>query len=420
MKISPLCVLYLLLAPFAVAGLALINTGLCRVRSASLGMLGALFAASSAALAYFAVGCSWQGFAGGAAHVAWIGGKAWSWIGAEPLMMRGVPFDGSTASLVAVYGMLAVAVAAVIPMGTGAERWRLGASCASAALLAAVTFPLFSHWVWGGGWLAQLGGNYGMGRGVVDAGGAGAIHGVGGMTALAMAWILGPRRGKYTREGLPAAIPGHSAVLVSLGCMSAWVGWLGLCGAGAMLFGGAEPAQTVLVAVNLTLSAAAGTLTAGALTRYRFGKVDASFCANGWVAGLVAASAGCASIKPAAAVLAGAVGSAAAIYAIECMEMYLSIDDPGGAIPVHGIAGLWGMLLVGLVGAPGQWLPQLVEAATVLGFVLPLAFGMNWALDRFRRQRVAPETERQGMDLTELGAGAYPDFLTHGEDSWMR
>jgi ammonium transporter, Amt family len=417
--VSPICLILILLSPLAAVGLALINTGLGRARSASIGMLGALFAIATAALVYFAVGFSWQGFAGGAEWALRTGSKLWGWIGAEPLMMRGVVFDGSTGSLVAAYGMFAVATAAVIPLGTGAERWRLGASCASAAVLAAVTYPIFAHWVWGGGWLAKLGENYGIARGVVDAGGAGPIHGVGGMTALAMAWILGPRRGKYTRAGMPTGVPGHSAVLVSLGCAAAWAGFLGLDGAGAMLFGGAEAGRVALVAVNVTLSAAAGALAAGAVTRFGYRKVDASLCANGWVAGLVAASAGCATLRPAGAVLAGAVAGAAAIYAIERLELHLSIDDPSGAISVHGIGGLWGLMVVGLLGATGQWLAQFAEAATVVGFVLPVAFGLNWALDRMSGQRVAPGGERLGIDLHELGAGAYPDFLTHGEDSWL-
>src|SRR5205807_7766352 len=121
---------------------------------------------------------------------------------------RGLEIGASPASLAAWLQMLSVGLAALIPLGAGADRWRLGASCASTALLAGWTYPLFAHWVWGGGWLAQLGMNYGLGRGFVDAGGSGSIQALGGLTALAIALILGPRRGKYTLEGMPAAIPG--------------------------------------------------------------------------------------------------------------------------------------------------------------------------------------------------------------------
>jgi Amt family ammonium transporter len=269
--------------------------------------------------------------------------------------------------------------------------------------------------------LRQLGSNYGLGHGLVDAGGAGAIHATGGLTALAVVWVLGPRRGKYTREGMPTAIPGHSVVLVLMGCMFAWIGFVGLGCAGSVLWAGS--ASVPLVAVNITLSAAAGVLAAAGITRARFRKVDASLCANGWVAGLVSASAGCAAMRPAGAVLVGAIGGALAIYAIEWMELHLSIDDPGGAISVHGLGGLWSLLAAGIVAVdvpPGQWLAQVVGVATLVGFVLPLAFGINWLLNRVMPQRVSPQGERQGMDLHELGATAYPDFMTHGEDSWLR
>jgi len=162
---------------------------------------------------------------------------------------------------------------------------------------------------------------------------------------------------------------------------------------------------------------------AAGITRSRFGKGDSSLCANGWVAGLVAASAGCAMMRPAAAVLVGIVGGALAIYGIEWLDLHLSLDDTSGAIPVHAGAGLWGLMAAALLSAEpvaGQWLAQLVGIATLVGFVLPLTFGLNWLLDRFYGLRVTPEAERQGLDLYELGAGAYPDFLSHTDDTWLR
>jgi len=153
------------------------------------------------------------------------------------------------------------------------------------------TYPLFAHWVWSDGWLRQLGSMYGLGQGFVDGGGAGTIQVMGGLSALSMAWILGPRRGKYSSEGGSAAIPAHNVVLVLAGCLLAWVGWLGLNSAGAILFHRSEPAAVVLIAVNTTLSAAASGLAAVIATRIRFGRPDASLAANGWMAGLVASSA---------------------------------------------------------------------------------------------------------------------------------
>src|SRR5262249_19634493 len=158
---------------------------------------------------------------------------------------------------------------------SGMERWRLGASCASSALLAGWTYPVFAHWVWGGGWLAQLG-QRGLGQGFLDAAGGSTIQVVGGLTALSITWILGPRRGKYTREGTPNAIPGHNAVLVLLGCLLAFVGWLGLNVSGSILFAGVSGGGAAIVAINTALSAAAAGITAACFTWVRFGKPDAS------------------------------------------------------------------------------------------------------------------------------------------------
>jgi Amt family ammonium transporter len=326
--------------------------------------------------------------------------------------------------LIAWFGILAAGLAGAIPLGSGADRWRLAAVCASTALLAGLTFPLFAHWAWGGGFLAQLGMNYGLGRGYLDAGGAGPIHVVGGLTALAITWIVGPRRGKYTSDGMPMAIPGHNAVLVLFGCMVAFVGWMGLNSAGAMLFAGVDASRTPLIAVNTLLGASSAALATAVITKLRFGKPDASLTANGWVGGLVASSAACAFITPAEAVIAGLVAGAMVTYSVELLDLRLEVDDPGGSISVHGAAGIWGILVLGMfgrleAGGAGQLLAQTVGIATLVGFVLPFTYAVNWLLDRAMGQRVAVEGEHQGMDLYELGAGAYPEFVTH-TDEFMR
>jgi Amt family ammonium transporter len=366
-----------LLVPFAAGGISLINAGLSRSRSAAHAMLASLVVAAVALLAYALCGF---------------------------LVAR-------SSGIVLLLQLFSVGIAAMIPLAAGAERWRIGASSISTAVFAGWTYPLFAHWVWSGGWLAR--------QGFLDAGGSSCIQGVGGLTALAIAWILGPRRGKYTPDGIPAAIPGHNAVIVLFGCMLALTGWIGLNTAGAMLFANANPNDAVSVAVNTALGAAAAALTALAVTRLRFGKPDASLTANGWVSGLVASSAGCAVLKPAEAVLIGIVAGALVIFGIEVLELRMKVDDPGGAISVHGVAGIWGVVAAGIFG-PSQLLPQLVGVATLIGCVLPMSYALNWLLDRIIRQRVAVEGERQGMDLFELGAGAYPDFVTQREDLFRR
>jgi ammonium transporter, Amt family len=428
---TALCAVFVFLVPLAGAGLALINTGLGRSRSAAHLMMSSLCVLSVAALAYFICGFAWQGLAGDPAHSVIIGGKAWNWIGAGSFFMRHLALDGSPPSLVGLFGIVSVALTALIPLGSGADRWRLGACCVSTFLLAGWTYPLFAHWAWGGGWLAQLGANYGLGNGFVDVGGAGTIQTVGGLTALSLAWILGARRGKYTRDGMPSAIPGHNSVLVLFGCILALVGWWGLNSAGAMIFNGAKASSAIVIAINTMLSAAVAALTSAAITNARFGKPDASLTANGWIGGLAASSGACAFVHPVEAAAIGLAAGALVTLSVEWFEMKMSVDDPGGSISAHAVGGLWGVLSVGMFaqiparvidttevvrGHPSQWLAQLVGIATLVGFVLPLTYGLNWLLNVVYPQRVAVEGERQGMDLYELGAGAYPEFIAHNDE----
>jgi Amt family ammonium transporter len=387
-----LCFLLILLVPFAAAGLALMNTGLGRSRSAAHSMLASLCVLSVAGLAYLICGYALQSYPGGT------------------LFFAGVKFNGSPQSLNILFSMLSAGIAAMIPLGAGSDRWRLSACCISAAIFAGLIFPVFANWVWNGGWLAEIG--------FRDTGGAGAIHVSGGLAALTVAWLLGPRRGKYV-DGLPAALPGHDAVLVMLGCLLALVGWLGLNCAGAILFMRLAPGEVVLVAVNTFVAGSAAALTAALVTRARYTRPDASLCANGWTGGLVASSAVAAFASPLAAALIGVVAGGLVALSVETLDLRLSLDDPGGAISVHGVAGLWGLSAVGFF-AKADWLAQIAGIATLLGFVFPLTYGANWLLNHFLPLRVAPDGERTGMDLHELGAGAYPEFVTHHDDLFSR
>ncbi|HXA56614.1 MAG TPA: hypothetical protein VNU84_04195 [Candidatus Acidoferrum sp.] len=419
-----LCIGLILVVPLAIAGLSLINTGLGRSRSAAHMMMSSLGVISVAAIVYFLVGFAWQGYLDSAGYFFTLGGKQWNWLAAERFFLRGLPLDGSAPSLSLWLEMLSVCLAAIIPLGAGADRWRMSAMLLSTMLLAGWTYPLFAHWVWGAGWLSALGANYGLGQGFLDVGGSSTIHCVGGLTALSIAWILGPRRGKYSREGTPMAIPGHNAVYMTFGCLLALMGWIGLNGAGAILFAGVDPGATVLIGVNTLLSAASAGLTAAIITKIRFRKPDVSLSVNGWVGGLVASSAACVYMLPPEAVVVGAIAGGLVTLSIEWFELRLGVDDPGGAVSAHGLGGLWGVLAAGLIGSAanghGQLLAQIVGIATLLGFVFPLTYGMNWLLDRIQRQRVEQEGERQGMDLFELGAGAYPEFVTHNDESSQR
>jgi Amt family ammonium transporter len=412
---TAVCMVCIFLVPFVGAGLALVNAGFGRGRSAAHSMLSAMCVFAVAVLVYFFIGFRFQGFIGEPAWLLSFGGRQWNLIGAGRLMMRGVVFNGSTLSLVACLQLFSVGLAAMIPLGAGSDRWRLSASCASAALLAGITYPIFAHWVWGGGWLAQLGGLASCGNGAIDAGGAGVIQAVGGITALSITWILGARTGKYEMSGM--AIPGHNTAFVLFGCVLTLVGWLGLDTAGALLFAGATINSMALIAVNNLVACSIAVLTALIVTGLRYGKPDASMTANGFVIGLVAISGTCSLVSPAEAAVIGLVAGILVPFSVEWLDR-LGFDDPSGAVSVHAVGGLWGVIAAGAFvhTRPGQWLAQMAMVSALLGFVLPLTYCLNLFLNHIHPQRIHKDGERMGLDMCELGAGAYPELTPLTKD----
>jgi Amt family ammonium transporter len=417
-----LVLVLLLMAPLAIAGVALINTGLGRSRSAAQALLGNLAIVAVTAIAFALVGATFAGTTGGG-HIFHAAGKPWNWLGTGPWFLSGLSSAAPQAQLGMLFEFLAVALAAIIPWGSGADRLRLAAGCAIAAVLAAVVFPLAAHWVWAvdasGGWLAQLGVNFSLGAGFLDPAGAGVVHVLGGLSALAVVWIAGPRRGKFPQGGFATAMPGHNAVYILFGCLLALAGWVAFNLAGAVLWMHAPLASLPVTAINTLLSASGAVAATLAVTRYRFGKPDASLCANGWLTGLVASSASAAVVSPLAALFIGIVAGIITPLLVEVLELAVSIDDPSGAITVHGAGGLWGLIAAGLFAAPaGQLTAQLVGIAALLGLILPLAYLLFWLLNRAVPFRVDADGERIGMDLHELGGGAYPEFVIHRDDSY--
>ncbi len=409
----------LLLAPLAVAGVALINTGLGRSRSAAQALLGNLALGAVAAIVFAFAGASLTGTLGTSEAAIHAAGKSWGVLGHGPFLLHGLASAAPQSQLALLFEFMAVIMAAMIPWGSGADRWRLSAGCASAVLLAGIVFPLAAHWIWGGGFLAQLGTNFGLGAGFLDAGGAATVHLLGGLSALALVWIAGPRRGKFPREGLSTAMPGHNAAYVLFGCLLALVGWLAWNTAGAVIWLHAPLAALPGTAINTLLSAAAALVATLLVTRIRFGKPDASLCANGWLAGLVTSTACAAVATPFESIFAGAVAGIITPLLVELLEIALSIDDPSGAIIVHGAAGLWGLVAAGFfVPQAGQLTAQLVGIAAMLAIVLPLVYLLFALLNRVVAFRVDPDGERIGMDLNELGGGAYPEFVIHRDESY--
>jgi ammonium transporter, Amt family len=408
----------LLLAPLTIAGIALVNSGLGRSRSAMQALLGSLVVISTALIAFAVVGSA---LAPGtnSDHVFHLAGKAWNWAGAGPLFLSGLGVAPARMQLATLFEMLSVALVVLIPWGAGADRLRLPAGAAIAAILGAVGFPLAAHWTWGGGWLSQLGVNFSSGAGLLDGGGAAPVHALGGISALAVVWIAGPRKGKFPREGLSTAMPGHNVVYVLLGCLITLVGWLAWNMAGSLLWLHAAPGELVVTAVNTLLSAAAALVATFTVTRIRFGKPDASLCANGWLAGLVTSSACAGLVPPLDALFTGLVAGIITPLMVELFELALSIDDPSGAVSVHGAAGLWGLAAAGIFSPrQGQLVAQLIGVSTLLGLMLPLVYFVFWLVNRVLPFRVEPDGERLGMDLHELGGNAYPEFVVHRDESY--
>ena len=413
-----LTLVLLLLCPMAIAGIALVNTGLGRSRSAAQSLLGSLVVISTAVIAFAMVGSA---IAAGTSsdHMFHIAGKTWNWAGAGPLLLKGFSSAGPRAQLSLLFELLSVAMVALIPWGSGADRLRLPAGAVIAAIMGALVFPLVAHWVWGSGWLAQIGINFSAGDGFFDGAGAAPIHTLGGLSALAVVWIAGPRKGKFPREGLSTAMPGHNVVYVLLGCLVALVGWLAWNMAGSLLWFNLAPSGLVVTAVDTFLSATAALVATFSVTRIRFGKPDASLCANGWMGGLVASSACAGVVSPIAAMFTGLVAGILTPLLVELFELALSIDDPSGAISVHGAAGLWGLAAAGIFApSNGQFVAQLIGISTLLGLVLPLVYLIFWLANRVLLFRVDPDGERIGMDLHELGGNAYPEFVVHRDESY--
>lgn len=387
----------LFIAPLALAGVALINTGLGRSRSAAQSFLGSVLLSAVGVLSYVLTSGLWHQYA------------------LNPL--TNFPMLSAHEQLSFLFALYGAGFAPLIPWGAGADRLRLTAGLLIAVVLGGVAVPLLTGAAWSNGWLAQLGSRYGLGDGFMDQAGSGVIQALGGLAALAMLWVTGARKGKFPKPGLATAIPGHQAVYVLLGGAVALVGWLGLNAAGAVLHGGVAAQALAAALVNTLLMAGSALLATFIATRIRFGKPDASLSVNGWLAGLVASSAGAAALTPLEAILIGAVAGFATPLLVEALELALSLDDPSGAIPVHFVAGVLGVFCAGVFSArPGQLIAQLVGVSTMLGLSLPGLYLCFLALNRVHGFRVDADGERLGMDMHELGGSAYPEFVIHRDD----
>jgi Amt family ammonium transporter len=298
-----------------------------------------------------------------------------------------------------------------------------------ALFMGAFVYPIFANWVWGTGWLSSLGANFGLGHGHVDFAGSSVVHMVGGVAALAGAIVLGPRIGKYTKSGEPVAIPGHDLPMAIAGTFILAFGWFGF-NPGSTLAGG--DLRIGVVATNTMMAGTAGALVAMIIVWMKFGKPDPGMMVNGMLAGLVAITAPCAFVNSPASVVIGAIAGALVVFGAFFIEGTLKIDDPVGAIAVHGLNGAWGVLSLGLFadgsygdgwnGVPGtvkglfygdasQFAAQCVGTLTCFVWVFVCFFAFFKILDVIVGNRVSADVELEGLDLPEMGALGYPDFV---------
>ena len=319
---------------------------------------------------------------------------------------------------------------ATIPTGAMAERWKFSSFCVWGLFASMILYPLYGNWVWGGGWLAQLG-TQGpkWGHGAVDFAGSGVVHAMGGVAAFWGAKILGPRIGKFDKDGNPRAIPGHHLPQAFLGTMILLVGWMGFNGASTFA---ASDLRFTVVITNTILAAAFGCLTTMGIMWKKFGKPDPSMTCNGLLAGLVAITAPCAFVAPWAAAVIGIVAGALVVYVVLIVENKFKVDDPVGAVAVHGANGLWGVLAVGIFadgtygdglngvkggvsgvieGEWGQLFSQLTSIAVLVAWCSLATIVFFKVLDATIGMRSKEEDEISGLDMPEMGAFAYPDFL---------
>ncbi|MCB2427079.1 ammonium transporter [Methylophaga pinxianii] len=301
-----------------------------------------------------------------------------------------------------------VATAMSIVSGAVAERMKLWAFAAFAVVMTAFIYPMEGSWTWGG---ADVFGMYNLGDlGFLDFAGSGIVHMAGAAAALAGVILLGARKGKYGPNGEVRPIPGANLPLATLGTFILWMGWFGFNGGSVLKLGDMASANAVaMVFLNTNAAAAGGVIAALIVAKLLFGKADLTMILNGALAGLVAITAGPDTPTPLMATIIGAVGGAIVVFSIVFMDK-VKIDDPVGAISVHGVVGLWGLLAVPLTNADASFSAQIIGAVTIFVWVFVASF-IVWALLKMiMGLRVTEEEEYEGVDLVECGMEAYPEF----------
>ena len=290
-----------------------------------------------------------------------------------------------------------------IVSGAVAERMKLWSFFAFAVVLTGFIYPIQGYWKWGGGWLNEIG--------FLDFAGSGVVHMCGAAAALAGVILLGARKGKYSATGEVRAIPGANLPLSALGTLILWLGWFGFNGGSELMISNVNEANAVsLVIVNTNMAAAGGLVAALLLAQRWFGKADLTMALNGALAGLVAITAEPLTPTPILATVIGAIGGLIVVPSIVLLDRKFKIDDPVGAISVHGVVGMWGLLAVCLSNDDASIGVQLIGIATIFAWVFATSFALWFILKSVLGIRVSEEEEHEGVDIGECGLEAYPEF----------
>ena len=390
------------------AGFTMLEAGSVRTKNASMICLKNIGLYSIAGLAFYFIGYNLmynnvQGFIG---TVVWPlygpSGDELALLGGDESALTAVVDSGYSVMSDWFFQMVFVATTASIISGALAERVKMWSFFLFTVVLTAALYPIVGAWTWGGGWLAAMG--------FQDFAGSTIVHSTGGWAALAGMLVVGPRLGKFRRDGSVRATPPSNVVMVTLGVFILWFGWFGFNGGSQLALGSAADAVAMSnVLVNTNLAAGAGVITALALSRLFFGRIDLLVCLNGGLAGLVSITAGPDIVPHAWSVLIGIVGGAICTGGIKLLEI-VKVDDVVGAVPVHLFAGIWGTLAV-CIAAGGNLVTQLVGVVSIGAFVFGISFAIWFAIAKTIGARVSEDAERLGQDTAELGMESYPEFV---------
>jgi Amt family ammonium transporter len=422
------------LVMFMQAGFAMVETGLTRAKNASHTMAMNFMIYPLGMLGFYL--CGYAFMFGGSGSAATMGGpavmdgvfsiKGWNIIGTKGFCLQGTFYDVSVFALF-FFQMVFMDTTATIPTGAAAERWKYSAFMLYGLAIGTIMYPIYGNWVWGGGWCSQLGAKLGLGHGTADYAGSSVVHLQGGIIAFWFAKFIGPRVGKFNKDGSANVIPAHNVPMCVIGTFILAFGWFGF-NPGSSLAG--TDLRIAMCVVNTMLASATGAMFATMwIWKVRGNKPDTTMMCNGMLAGLVAITAPCAFVGSGSACIIGAISGIIVVESVLFLERKLKIDDPVGAISVHGANGLWGLLSVGLFadgtyptwgfnnvdgpvkglffGDPGQLAAQAIGAGACLVYVSLISFVVYYAIEWTIGNRVSKEVEIEGLDLPEMGIAGY-------------